>query len=137
MLDRYPPGADEYRSCSYGDNGKPVTHRRPSADCPKRLCPIATINDLQLELPALKRHQHAAEVIPRDFLAIDHEGRCGLRGGIVPVDSSAYRLRGDLGFRAFAREVPDREHATESLDQSLEQPEQIVLGIADHLALIA
>lgn len=55
----------------------------------KRLGLVATIDDLQLELPALERRQHAAKVVP---------GQAGIRAMLThPLGEEAARFYARFG----------------------------------------
>ena len=88
-------------------------------------------------MPALKRHQHSTELLPGDLLAVNCEQGGVPCDGIVPIDSSAHRLFGDLRLVVFARKVLNGEHSAKLFNQSPKQPKQIVVGIAGDLTLIA
>jgi len=99
---------------------------------------ITGIKNLQFELPALKAHQHAAEIFPRDLPTIDNDEWHTTIFGIVPLYSPPHRIVGNLETMPIdLLEVPDGKRSTYFLDQPTQQGEQIVFGIADHLEPIA
>lgn len=93
--------------------------------------------NLQLELPALKGHQHAAEVFPGDFPAIDNDEWHATIFGIIPFDSSSHRLIGDVKPISIILKVLDGKRSAYSLDHPAQQREQIVFRIAVNLEPLA
>ena len=53
---------------------------------------ITGIKNLQFKLPALKAHQHAAEIFPRDLPTIDNDEWHTTIFGIVPLYSPPHRI---------------------------------------------
>ena len=98
---------------------------------------IAGITNLQLELPALKGHQHAAEIFPGDFPAIDNDEWRAVHLGIIPFDSPSHRPFRDLKSISIVRKVLDGKRSAYFLHQPTQQGEQIVFGIADNLEPVA
>jgi len=106
----------------------------------KRVQPLrlfALVENLQLELPAFECHQHVAEVLPRNFPAIDNEKRHSTIFVLVPFNPASDNLVSYLQSKAPQLEVLDRQRAPNLLDQPSEQSEKILFGVADNLKLIA
>ncbi len=116
-----------------------LVHRRPDALPHNQASSqfIAGITNLQLELPALKGHQHVAEILPGDFQTIDNDEWHATDLGIIPFDSPSHRLIGDMKSLPIVLKVLDGKRSAYFLDQPAQQGEQITFGIADHLKLIA
>ena len=56
---------------------------------------FALVPNFQLELPALKAHQHPPELIPGDFPAIDNNQRHTTILSFIPLDPSSHYFIGN------------------------------------------
>ena len=99
---------------------------------------FALVGDAQLELPALKTHQHAAKFVPANLPTINDEKRHAAIAGIVPLNPTAHdSLFRDLQSVLAVREMLCGQGTAHLFDQSPEQNQQVFLRITDDLELVA
>src|ERR1035437_9784060 len=98
---------------------------------------FALVGDAQLELPALKAHQHAAKFLPADLPTINDKKRHAAIAGIVPLNPTAHHsLFRDLQSVLAVREMLCGQGTAHLFDQSPEQNQQVFLRIADDLEAV-
>src|SRR3974390_309706 len=78
---------------------------------------LALFENLQLELPAFEGHQHVAEVVPRNFPAIDNEEWQPTILVLVPFNTAAAHLGSSPQSKASLLDVLERQRAPNFLDQ--------------------
>ena len=98
---------------------------------------LAPVADCYAELPALEAHQHAPQFVPRHFLTVDNEQRNSAILRLIPFDSAAYHLVGDLRALLAAHEMLDGQTSAHPLDQTARQRHWFVVRFPDYLELIS